>query len=62
MKQVTVDLYIIQQAKHGLRIAANILESRKRETGADRQIEYAERLMTWIIDGQKEETRPKWIP
>jgi len=37
-------------------------ESRKRETAADRQIEYGERLLKWILEGQIEDKRPKCIP
>jgi len=62
MKTIQVEGYIIKQALEGLRLAANILESRKRETAADRQIEYAERLLKWVLDGQVEEKRPSWIP
>ena len=62
MEKITVDKYVIENALDGLRLAANILESRKRETAADRQIEYGERLLKWILEGQIEDKRPKWIP
>lgn len=62
MKKIEVDKYIIENALDGLRLAANILGSRSRETAADRQIEYSERMLKWVMEGQNEETRPKWIP
>ena len=61
MKTVTVPLYVIDNAKEAIRIAANILDSRKRETAADRQIEYSERLLNWVLDGQKGQP-PKYLP
>lgn len=61
MKTVTVPLYIIEEAADALRLAANILESRKRETAADRSIEYSERLLNWVKEGQIGEP-PSVIP
>ena len=55
MKQVTIDLYIIKEAADALRMAANRLDSRKRLTAMDRSIEYSERLLNWVIDGQQGE-------
>lgn len=61
MEEVLVPKYILENVADALRLSANILESRKRETAADRQIEYAERLINWINNG-KEGTPPSWIP
>lgn len=61
MKEITLPKYIIDNALDGLRLAANILDSRKRETAADRQIDFAERLLKWVEAGQIGEA-PKWIP
>lgn len=61
MKELKVPKYVIDNALDGLRLAANILDSRKRETAADRQIDFAERLLKWVEAGQVGEP-PKWIP
>ena len=52
MQYITVPKYIIEESQDALRLAANILESRKRLTAADRCIEYSERLLNWVLDGQ----------
>ena len=61
METITIPKHVVEQSKEALRIAANILDSRGRETAADRQIEFAERLLYWVLDGQKSDM-PKWIP
>lgn len=61
MIKVEVPKYILENALDALRMAANTLESRKRETAMDRQIEYSERLLKWALSDQKQEI-PKWIP
>lgn len=61
MEMITVPKYIIDNAHDAVRLAANILESRKRETAADRQIEFTERLLKWVEDGQVG-NHPRWIP
>lgn len=61
MKTLQVDEYIIKEAVDALRLAANILDSRKRKTAADRSIEYSERLLNWVLEGQIGE-RPGVIP
>jgi len=60
MENVTVPLYALKQIEDGLRLAANILESRSRETAADRQIEYSERLVKWCINQDGE--IPSYLP
>lgn len=61
MKTIQVPEYVVENALDAIRMAANALDSRKRETAMDRQIEYSERLLRWVIDGQAGEP-PKWIP
>lgn len=61
MKTVTVPEYIIKEAKDALRMAANHLGSRMRVTAMDRSIEYSERLLTWVLEGQIGEP-PSVIP
>lgn len=62
MEQITVDKYILKETAEAIRLAANILESRKRETAADRQIEFAERLLKWVLVDNQNGTPPSWIP
>lgn len=62
MKQILVDEYIIREMVDALRMAANHLESRERETAMDRSIEYAERLGKWVLSEQDETKRPRVIP
>lgn len=61
MKRIEIDEYVLDNAIDAFRLAANILESRKRETAADRQIEFTERLLRWVKEGQNGEP-PRWIP
>jgi len=61
MKTITVPQYIIEQAQNAIRLAANALGSRQRETAMDRQIEHSERLLKWVLDGQVGEP-PRYIP
>jgi hypothetical protein len=61
MKEITMPEYILDNAIDAIRIAANILESRTRETAADRQIEFSERLLKWVKEGKQGEP-PRWIP
>jgi hypothetical protein len=61
MEEIKVNKYIIENALDAIRLAANTLESRKRLTAMDRQIEYSERLLKWVLDGQVGEP-PRWIP
>lgn len=53
--------HVLDNASDALRMAANVLESRNRETAMDRQIEYAERAVNWYKDGRKGK-HPNWIP
>jgi hypothetical protein len=57
----TVPKYIIENALDALRMAANTLKSRKRETAMDRQIEFSERLLKWVVNGGQGKV-PNWIP
>lgn len=61
MKTVTLPEYILDNAIESIRLAANALESRNRSTAMDRQIEYTERLLKWVKDGQVGDP-PTWIP
>lgn len=61
MDRICVHRYILENAQEAIRMAANTLESRNRETAMDRQIEFAERLLQWVKDGEKGEV-PSWIP
>jgi hypothetical protein len=61
MNEITIPEYILDNAIDAIRMAANALDSRKRETAMDRQIEYVERLLKWVKDG-KIGNPPKWIP
>ncbi len=61
MEEITVHKYILENIQDALRLAANTLESRKRETAMDRQIEYSERLIKWVLNGKQGDV-PKWIP
>lgn len=60
MKKIEVERYIIENALDAIRMAANTLESRKRETAMDRQIEFSERLLQWVLNPAGD--RPQWIP
>lgn len=51
-KTITIPKYIFDNCHDAIRLAANALESRKRETAMDRQIEFAERLIKWVEAGQ----------
>jgi hypothetical protein len=59
--EYTVPKYIIENALDALRMAANTLDSRKRETAMDRQIEFSERLLKWVVNGGQGKV-PNWIP
>lgn len=61
MKTIIVAEYIIKEACDALRMAANHLGSRKRLTAMDRSIEYSERLLKWVLDGQQGDP-PRVIP
>ena len=61
METITVPKYVIDEAIDAVRLAYRILESAKRETAADRQIEFTHRLLAWVKDGQIGEP-PRWIP
>lgn len=61
MEEITVHKYILENIQDALRMAANTLESRKRETAMDRQIEYSERLINWVLNGKQGDV-PKWYP
>ena len=61
MKKIIVEEYILKNIQNALRLSANLLDSRKRETAADRQIEYAERLTDWLLSNKKGK-RPTVIP
>lgn len=61
MKEIPVYEYILKEMQNALRLSANILNSRERKTAADRQIEYAERLANWILEGKQGEP-PSIIP
>jgi hypothetical protein len=52
MEKIEVSKYILENALDALRMAANTLKSRSRETAMDRQIEYSERLLKWVLNGQ----------
>lgn len=52
MKEIIIHEYILDNAIEAIRIAANILNSRGRETAADRQIEFTERLLKWVKEGK----------
>ena len=60
MEEITVPRYILEDVANGIRLAANILDSRKRETAADRQIEFAERLLKWVLGGRIG-NHPNWL-
>ncbi len=53
--------HVIDQAYEAVRMAANVLDSRDRETAMDRQIEFAERLLSWAKQDYKGEC-PSWFP
>lgn len=61
MEEIIVHKYILENIQDALRLAANTLESRKRETAMDRQIEYSERLINWVLNGKQGDV-PKWYP
>jgi len=60
-EEVTMPKYVLDNVIDAIRLAVNILESRKRETAADRQIEFAERLLKWVANG-KQGNAPNWLP
>ncbi len=53
MEEISVPKYILVDIENSLRMAANIMDSRKRLTAADRSIEHSERLVKWILNGRK---------
>ena len=61
MLKKEVPVYILENALDAIRMAANTLESRERKTAMDRQIEYSERLLKWVLSDQTEEA-PRWVP
>lgn len=61
MREVTMPKYVFDNMAEAIRLAANILESRGRKTAADRQIEFAERLVNWVKEGKVNQA-PSWIP
>lgn len=61
MEEIIVHKYILKNIQDAIRMAANTLESRSRETAMDRQIEYSERLLKWLLEGKQGDV-PKWIP
>lgn len=61
MEEIKVEKYILETIANALRLSANILNSRTRETASDREIDYAERLTKWVLGGKVGE-KPKIIP
>ncbi len=61
MEEIIVHKYILENIKDAIRMAANTLESRSRETAMDRQIEYSERLLNWLLNGKIGDV-PRYIP
>lgn len=53
--------YVVSQVSEGLRLACNVFECDKRVTAADRQIDFANRLIIWFKNECKGEM-PKWLP
>jgi hypothetical protein len=52
MKTVTIPEYIFDNLAESIRLTCNIYACRKRETAYDRHVEYSERLIKWIKEGQ----------
>ena len=61
MEQITIPKHVFNQMVESIEMASRILESHKRESAADRQIEYTTRLIKWIEEGQQGDI-PKWLP
>ena len=59
--EIAVPEYVVKQIANAIRMAANTLNSRERTTAMDRQIEWSERLLKWLLDG-KQGKRPMPIP
>ena len=60
MKEIQVPQYILEQVQEAIRLASNALGSRQKETAMDRQIEYSERLLKWVLEGKAGEP-PRYI-
>lgn len=62
MEEIKLSKHAFENIRDAINLSHRILECSKRETAADRQINYAFRLMQWIAEGQEEGKMPKWIP
>ncbi len=61
MKPIIVEEFILKEIKEALRLASNTLNSENRETALDRQVDYAERLTIWLLNGKIDEI-PRYLP
>lgn len=53
MEEISVPKYILEIAANAIRMAANTLDSRSRETCMDREIDHSERLLKWVLEGKE---------
>ena len=53
MEEILVNKWILENIANAIRMAANALESRKRETCMDREIDHSERLLKWVLEGKQ---------